>query len=128
MQLGRKSALNSERIELLNSVGFVWKLQGGRRRKSSISPTTVPSADGGAEDVKEEANDKASMPSLLLDPGMAVSPRAKMPAKKVEETTEKKEIEASSTKAVASTGASPAKKRKIPSAFTAAVTSKPVQI
>ena len=33
-QLGKKSSLTDERIALLNTIGFVWKMQGGRRRKS----------------------------------------------------------------------------------------------
>lgn len=33
-QLGKKSSLTDGRIELLNSIGFVWKMQGGRRKKS----------------------------------------------------------------------------------------------
>ena len=33
-QLGKKSSLTDARIDLLNSIGFVWKMQGGRRKKS----------------------------------------------------------------------------------------------
>lgn len=33
-QLGKKSSLTDARITLLNSIGFVWKMQGGRRKKS----------------------------------------------------------------------------------------------
>jgi len=33
-QLGKKSSLTDARIELLNEIGFVWKMQGGRRKKS----------------------------------------------------------------------------------------------
>lgn len=52
-QLGKKSSLTDDRIELLNSIGFVWKMQGGRRKKSdpvarpnqnSPSPTPTTSA------------------------------------------------------------------------------------
>lgn len=34
LQLGKKSALNEERINQLDTIGFVWKMQGGRRKKS----------------------------------------------------------------------------------------------
>jgi len=43
-QLGKKSSLTDDRIDLLNSIGFVWKMQGGRRKKSD--PVARPNQNG----------------------------------------------------------------------------------
>jgi Helicase associated domain len=80
-QLGKKSSLTDDRVELLNSIGFVWKMQGGRRKKSdpvarpnqSSSPTSETEM---APFVSPQGSAlKPAMP-LILDPMSSLSSNA----------------------------------------------------
>ena len=78
-QLGKKSSLTDDRIELLNSIGFVWKMQGGRRKKSDPvarpnQSTTSPSEVSSPESSMGERSPSAhkDIKPLMLDPVSAV--------------------------------------------------------
>ena len=58
-QLGKKSSLTDSRIDLLNEIGFVWKMQGGRRKKSDPVARPNQSATPSLDE-----DDQKSTPSL----------------------------------------------------------------
>ncbi|CAB9527842.1 helicase [Seminavis robusta] len=70
-QLGKKSSLTDDRIELLNSIGFVWKMQGGRRKKSDpVARPNQSSSPLAAEQapVVSPPGSAQKMRPLVLDP------------------------------------------------------------
>jgi hypothetical protein len=71
-QLGKKSSLTDERVELLNSIGFVWKMQGGRRKKSD--PVARPNQSSSPSSSSSMSSSSMETASLVSPPGSAQKP------------------------------------------------------
>jgi hypothetical protein len=66
LQLGKKSSLTEDRIKMLNDIGFVWKMQGGRRKKSD--PVARPNQGGTGSDASVSSSETSQdCKPLLLD-------------------------------------------------------------
>lgn len=65
LQLGKKSALTEDRIKKLNDLGFVWKMQGGRRKKSD--PVARPNQAGSSDSSVASSGTEQDCKPILLD-------------------------------------------------------------